>query len=169
MIFYIYLDPDVLSVNNLANDFAMQALIGALRGFTQNCCIAEFEDYRVQDAIKEQVKNLPDTYERKLVKKLLAAIAKRNRFIYCLARIIPEQKQIFPALQSKLPTVCWISFFFQRPTEIRRFQENSKRQLYQPTSLRILKMSDPTWRLTVEPLSVGNSMKRTSWTSVSKK
>ncbi len=84
MIFYIYLDPGALSVNNIANDFAMQALIGALRGFTQNCCIAEFEDYRVQDAIKEQVNSLPDTFDRKIIKSLLTELSKRNRFIYCL-------------------------------------------------------------------------------------
>jgi hypothetical protein len=84
MIFYIYLDPDVLSAKNIENDFAMQALISALRGFTQNCFIAEFEDYRIQDAIKEQVKGLPDNYDKKIIKKLLGALSKRNRFIYCL-------------------------------------------------------------------------------------
>ena len=84
MIFYTYLDPDVLSVKNIENNFAMQALIGILRGFTQNCFIAEFEDYRLQDAIKVQVKSLPDTFDRKIIKSLLAALSKRNRFIYCL-------------------------------------------------------------------------------------
>ncbi|RZB36910.1 MAG: hypothetical protein SRB2_01710 [Desulfobacteraceae bacterium Eth-SRB2] len=84
MIFYTYLDPDVLSVENVENDFAMQALIGILRGFTQNCFIAEFEDYRLQDAIKEQVNSLPDTFDRKIIKSLLTALKKRNRFIYCL-------------------------------------------------------------------------------------
>ena len=84
MIFYTYLDPDVLSVKNIENDFAMQALIGILRGFTQNCFIAEFEDYRIQDAIKGQVKSLPDTFDRKIVKKLLKALSKYHRFIYCL-------------------------------------------------------------------------------------
>lgn len=83
MIFYIYLDPDALSPENIENEYAMQALIGTLRAFTQNCCIAESEDYRVHNAIKENVNNLPDTYERKLVKKLLAFLEKRNRFIYC--------------------------------------------------------------------------------------
>ncbi len=73
MIFYIYLDPDILSVKNISNDFAMQALISALRGFTQNCFITEFQDYRIQDAIKEQVKSLPDNYDRKIIKSLFAA------------------------------------------------------------------------------------------------
>lgn len=84
MIFYTYMDPDVLSVKNIENDFAMQALIGILRGFAQNCFIAEFEDYRLQDAIKEQVNSLPDTFDRKIIKSLLSALSKRNRFIYCL-------------------------------------------------------------------------------------
>jgi len=84
MIFYIYLDPDALSLSNIENDYAMQALISTLRGFTENCCISEFEDYRIQDAIKEQVNSLPDTFDRKIIKSLLKALAKRNRFIYCL-------------------------------------------------------------------------------------
>lgn len=84
MIFYTYLDPEVLSVKNIENDFAMQALIAILRGFAQNCFVAEFEDYRLQDAIKEQVNNLPDTFNRKIIKSLLTTLSKRNRFIYCL-------------------------------------------------------------------------------------
>jgi len=67
-------------------------LIGILRGLTQNCFIAEFEDYRIQDAIKEQVKSLPDTFDRKIIKSLLAALSKRNRFIYCLIPDYSEKK-----------------------------------------------------------------------------
>jgi len=92
MIFYTYLDPNVLSVKNIENDFAMQVLIGILRGLTQNCFIAEFEDYRIQDAIKEQVKSLTDTFDRKIIKSLLAALKKRNRFIYCLIPDYSEKK-----------------------------------------------------------------------------
>lgn len=136
MIFYIYLDPDVLSVNNLANDFAMQALIGALRGFTQNCCIAEFEDYRVQDAIKEQVKNLPDTYERKLVKKLLAAIAKRNRFIYCLAPDYSGTKTDLSCVAEQAAD-CLLDFFLfseaNRDIEVPGELEKATLSTYQST------------------------------------
>ena len=84
MIFYVYMDPKVLSTENLQHKYATQAFIGILRGFLQNCFIAEFEDYRIQEAIKIQVKGLPDSFERKLIKSLLATLQKRNRFIYCL-------------------------------------------------------------------------------------
>ena len=84
MIFYVYLEPEVISVAKEDGPYAMQCFISILRGFLQNCFIAEFEDYRVQQAIKEQVAALPNTFDRTVIKKLFAALAKRNRFIYCL-------------------------------------------------------------------------------------
>ena len=87
MIFYVYMDPKVLSTENLQHKYAMQTFIGILRGFLQNCFIAEFEDYRIQEAIKIQVKKLPNNAGRKEIKTLLATLMKRNRFIYC---IIPD-------------------------------------------------------------------------------
>lgn len=84
MLFYVYLDPNIFSGDIVENDYAMQVLTSILRGFTQNCCIAEFEDYRIQESINEQVNSLPDTFERKIIKSLLTKLSKRNRFIYCL-------------------------------------------------------------------------------------
>jgi hypothetical protein len=84
MIFYVYLDPAVFPLANNHGPYAVQLLIGVLRGFLQNCFIAEFEDYRVQESIKNNVASLPDTYDRKIIKSLLATLQKRNRFVYCL-------------------------------------------------------------------------------------
>lgn len=136
MIFYIYLDPDVLSAKNNENDFAMQALISALRGFTQNCFIAEFEDYRIQDAIKEQVKSLPDNYDRKIIKKLLGALSKRNRFIYCL---IPEYSGIQQdiAYAADQAQDCLLDLFLfsetNKDTEIPEGIEKATLSTYQST------------------------------------
>ncbi|MBI5194266.1 MAG: hypothetical protein HZA08_12620 [Nitrospirae bacterium] len=84
MFFYVYLDPEVFDVATEEGTFAMQSLIGILRGFVQNCFIAEFEDYRVQEAIKEKVNKIVDDNDRKAIKELLKIMKKRNRFIYCL-------------------------------------------------------------------------------------
>ena len=88
MIFYVYLDPGVLSADSIENDYAIQALIGVLRGFTQNCFIAEFEDYRIQDAIKENVNSLPDNYDRKLIKKIACALLRWQKIMIRLLSII---------------------------------------------------------------------------------
>lgn len=91
MIFYVYMDPNVLSTENLQNEYAASILKGILRGFLQNCFIAGFEDYRTQEAIKERVAELPDNFDRKTIKSLLVTLMKRNRFIYCL---IPDHSGI---------------------------------------------------------------------------
>ncbi|MEA1878026.1 MAG: hypothetical protein U9N86_14310 [Bacteroidota bacterium] len=91
MIFYVYMDPNVLSTENLQHKYAMQTFIGTVRGFLQNCFIAEFEDYRIQESIKIQVNRLPDSFDRKIIKALLKTLMKRNHFIYCL---IPDHSGI---------------------------------------------------------------------------
>ena len=95
MVFYVYMDPDIFSIDSSGNNYEllMNILIGILRGFTQNCCLAEFENYRIQDSIKEKINELPDSFERKKIKKLLAKLAKRNRFIYCLVPDYSEEKE----------------------------------------------------------------------------
>jgi hypothetical protein len=77
------MDPAVISDAWIKGDFAVQALIGVLRGFVQNSAIADFEDYRIQSEIKNKVDELPDDFDRKIIKSILAALQKRNRFIYC--------------------------------------------------------------------------------------
>lgn len=85
MVFYVYLQPEVISIAYAEGPYAVQALIALLRGLLQNCYIAEFHDYRVQQEIKDRVENLPPDFDRKTIKTLLANLEKRNRFIYCLA------------------------------------------------------------------------------------
>jgi hypothetical protein len=136
MIFYTYLDPDVLSVKNIENDFAMQALIGILRGFTQNCFIAEFEDYRLQDAIKEQVNGLPDTFDRKIIKSLLTALKKRNRFIYCLVPDYSGNKDDISCLVEQAAK-CFLDLFLfseaNKDTEIPEGIEKATLATFQAT------------------------------------
>jgi hypothetical protein len=85
MVFYVYFDPEVISVARTGGAYAVQSLISVLRGFTQNCCLFDFEDYRVSDALKSEVESLPEDFDRKIIKTLLAEFKKRNRFVYALA------------------------------------------------------------------------------------
>ena len=92
MVFYVYIDPAVIDVAQADGPYAVQVLIGALRGFVQNCCVMEFYDSRIQEAIGEKVKALPPSYERKVLMSLLTVLAKHNRFIYCIPPDYSEAK-----------------------------------------------------------------------------
>jgi hypothetical protein len=92
MVFYVYLDPEVIGVAQQQGKFAVQNLLGIIRGFVENCFLAEFENYRIQQAIGEYVKNLSDCDERKRLKTLFNTLQKRNRFIYCLIPDYTNQK-----------------------------------------------------------------------------
>jgi hypothetical protein len=59
MVFYVYLDPEIIGIAQQQGIFAIQNLLGIVQGFVENCFLAEFEDYRIQQAIGEYVKNLP--------------------------------------------------------------------------------------------------------------
>lgn len=92
MVFYVYLDPEVIGLAHQQGIFAIQNLLGIIQGFVENCFLAEFEDYRIQPAIKEYVNNIPDCDEKKRLKALFSILKKRNRFIYCLISDQTNQK-----------------------------------------------------------------------------
>ena len=96
MIFYVFMNPEVISDAWTKGDFAVQTLIGVLRGFIQNCAVADFEDYRIQSEIKNQIDGLPDDFDRKIIKSILATLQKRNRFIYCF---VPDYTNEQPDLK----------------------------------------------------------------------
>lgn len=81
MIFYVYMSPEVILDANKGGPFAMDALIGILLGFSQNCCIFEFEDDRMQRAVYGNVKQLPRNEAKKKIMVLLGELKKQNRFI----------------------------------------------------------------------------------------
>jgi len=82
MVFYVYMRPEVVAEAQAGGPYAIQSLIGILRGFLQNCCIAEFDDYR--DSLKTAVNALPEDFNRTELKSVLGKLAKLHRFIYCL-------------------------------------------------------------------------------------
>jgi len=81
MIFYVYMSPEVIQDANNGGPFAMDSLIGILRGFIQNCCILEFEDNRLQKAVFNNVNQLPPSDAKKGIMTLLGVLKKQNRFI----------------------------------------------------------------------------------------
>jgi len=84
MVFYVYLQSSAITDAASAGAHGMQNLISILRGFLQNCCLAEFYDDRTRSEIKAAVEKLPEDFDRASLKKVLAQLAKRNRFVYCL-------------------------------------------------------------------------------------
>ena len=63
MVFYVYADPEIfLNAKDPGQD-SLQILVAILRNFVDNCFLTEFEDYRVQKAIKQNVEDIPDGYK----------------------------------------------------------------------------------------------------------
>lgn len=93
MVFYIYVDPEIIIKAKERGQDSLQNLIAILRDFVDNCFLTEFEDYRVQDAIEQNVEEIPEgIFERKQIKTLLSILQKRNRFIYCMKPDYSGQK-----------------------------------------------------------------------------
>ncbi|MBI4026276.1 MAG: hypothetical protein HY360_14930 [Verrucomicrobia bacterium] len=84
MVFYVYFDPAMIGSAEKDGNYALQCLIGILRGFEANCLLAEFDDYFVQETLQGGVNDLHDDNVRKALKSLLGTLQKRNRFVYSL-------------------------------------------------------------------------------------
>jgi hypothetical protein len=78
------MSPDVISDANSGGPYAMQALIGILNGFVQNCFIVEFEDNRMQKKIFSHINEMPASNAKKKIMTLLGELKKRKHFICCL-------------------------------------------------------------------------------------
>jgi len=97
MVFYAYFDPLLIPAAAKEGALGLACLLGVIRGLEANCFLAEFDDWHVQGEIKDHVDALEESVQSadpqtsaelsnclKCLKTLLAALAKRNRFIYCL-------------------------------------------------------------------------------------
>jgi hypothetical protein len=99
MVFCVYFDPNVISAAESGGTYALQCLIGILRGFEANCLLAEFDDYFVQEALGEPLNDLKDDNAKKALKSLFATLQKRNRFVYALtSRDAPPETRVADAL-----------------------------------------------------------------------
>src|ERR1044072_5732680 len=99
MVFQVYFDPEVISAAEDAGAYALQCLIGIIRGFEANCLIAEFDDYFVQETLKERLNELREDNARKALKSLFATLDKRKRFVYTLvSRGAPPKTRLDDAL-----------------------------------------------------------------------
>jgi hypothetical protein len=113
------MDPEVISFANDLGVLGLPSLNGILRAFLQNCFIAEFEDYRIQQAIKDRVDSLPDSFDRTITKKLFAALKKRNRFVYCLIPDHSGQKSdVESAIEQTLSSFLDLLLLKGIPTDI---------------------------------------------------
>ena len=86
MVFYVFIDPAIIRVAASQGDAGLSCLASLLRAIGENCCVAEFDDWRVSPAIKQQLaENVPDGTEwSKRLKVLLAHLEKQNRIIFAL-------------------------------------------------------------------------------------
>src|SRR2546425_221345 len=99
MVFCVYFDPAVIAAAESGGAYALQCLIGVLRRFEANCLLAEFDDYFVQDVMKERLNELRDDNARKALKSLFATLDKRKRFAYTLvSRDAPSDTRVADAL-----------------------------------------------------------------------
>ena len=90
MVFYVYIQPEIIPLASNEGPYAIQCLIALLRAMLQNCLIVEFQDYRIQPAIEDAVNNLPEDFDRTIIKSILSTLQKRNRFIYCVTPQYPQ-------------------------------------------------------------------------------
>src|SRR5438477_12675058 len=99
MVFFVYFDPAVIAAAESGGAYALQCLIGVLRGFEANCVLAEFDDSIVQEALRERLNDLQDDNARKALKSLFATLDKRKRFVYSLeSRDAPPESRVADAL-----------------------------------------------------------------------
>lgn len=103
MMFYVYMQPEVITVAQNGGPYAVQALISFLRGAVQNCCLVEFLDDRTRAAIRDYMDAFPAAFDRKLLKSLLSSLQKRNRFLYVLE---PDYTSIRSDLEVVLAAVA---------------------------------------------------------------
>jgi len=116
MVFYVYFDPLLIPAAAKEGDLGLACLLGIIRGLEANCCLAEFDDWHVQSEIKDHVEHLEQQVQvvpskmsaelgnfLKRLKSLLAASAKRNRFVYCLTSngTLPQQRVTLALVQGK--------------------------------------------------------------------
>ena len=93
MIYVIYFDPEVIQDAANNGPYAIQALIAALRGFSQNCLFIDFTDARIRIQIGEAINTIPSDSDRILLTRILAHLAKYNRFIGCILPDYLSEKQ----------------------------------------------------------------------------
>lgn len=104
MFFYVYLEPKVIEVARQNGEFGLQTLIGILYGFLENCFVADFEDSRGWNEVRELVNSLPDDDIRKKIKEILTVMYKRNRFIDCLIPDYEGDRSDRECLAEQAPT-----------------------------------------------------------------
>jgi hypothetical protein len=80
MLHLVYFAPENLSDPVVLTQAGAAALVSVLRSLLQNCLLLDFTDYRFDQRIVEEARNLPHDV-RKIVKTLLTQLAKANRII----------------------------------------------------------------------------------------
>lgn len=91
MVYYVFLDPALISVASQHGEAGLSSFVSLLGALDENCCVAEFDDWRVTPALKAQLAAhvAEGTDWSKRIKVLLSRLEKQRRFIVVLTA--PEQ------------------------------------------------------------------------------
>jgi len=99
MIFNVFFNPHLIGFAAEAGPYGLEALCSALRGFSANCLLFDFEDQRGQADIRQQLDSMPENFDRSIVKRLFATLKKRRRFVFILeADYFSEKSDLDQAL-----------------------------------------------------------------------
>lgn len=85
MLFYVYLDPEVVKDANSRGQYALKHFQEILKGFTVNCALISFPQQL--EELKNHILEIPESFEIKEIKSLLVWLKKNNRFI---SSLIPD-------------------------------------------------------------------------------
>jgi hypothetical protein len=85
MVYLVFIEPEVFLKATMDGPYAIPCVINLLKGAIQNCLICDFKSYAyLSESIRNNVDEMPATYSRTVIKKLLMTLKKRNRFVDCL-------------------------------------------------------------------------------------
>lgn len=99
MFFYVYLDPQAISEAYEQGPEAVDAITNLLRDLSQNCLLADFEGYYVQNEIRDFLSTLLGDFEIVRLKSVLKQFVKRGLFAPCLkSGLDPDASRIKLAL-----------------------------------------------------------------------
>lgn len=103
MIYYVYLEPEIVRDAVQAGSLGISVLQNILTGFTQNCLVIDYEDWSVHGRLGEEVRQLADVNDRKRLQAILKKL--HHNFVFELQPDYTGAKDLFTCALEQLPTL----------------------------------------------------------------
>jgi hypothetical protein len=84
MIYFVYLDPQVIVESHGEGTLSIETLTSILNNLAQNCLLADFDNFDVQNGIRASLLEITGDFEIARLKKALAHFQKNDLFVNCL-------------------------------------------------------------------------------------